>query len=296
MHMANMTTETMKLQLISILIAFCSITQAFSTSHTKPNSTNSNPDHRNEKDIFSGTHEINLINNPGFENKTSKWSLGKYNGGSGLFTADSINPLNGNHSALVVTANNGKQYNDVQLFTFFNLQKQSEYHIAFTASVQSTCEVSISVSNGFENFFETKLILRPDKKLYGPFSFTSKEDNLFSYFSFNLGKTNAAIHLDDVVVLAKPVIREFEQLITTSGINILFNKNKNMLCVSSPSVAKIDIPILLFDANYNVIITDKITEGQNEANITLNNDLTKGKYMIKVFTSKEHETFSFLIP
>ena len=147
----------MKTKLMIISMALCCISQTFASDKKDSLSIKLNLKYSTDKGIFTGATDHNLIQNPGFENKTSKWSLGKYNGGSGLFTTDTLNPIAGNQSALVITDNQGKHYYDVQLFTFFNLQKKALYSITFKAEVTSNSAISVSVSNGFETFYEAKL-------------------------------------------------------------------------------------------------------------------------------------------
>ena len=285
----------MKTKLISIAIFCCCILQTYASEKNKSSSTNSDTDNSTDKGIFAVAVETNLIKNPGFENNTSKWSLGKYNGGSGLFSIDSINSIKGNQSAIVNTANNGKDYEDVQLFTFFNMQEKAQYSITFEAKVKSSCAISVSVSNGFEIFYEAKFNLRPDKQLYGPFVFNSKQDDSFSFFSFNLGKTNTEMLLDEVNIQADHTNRQFENVVSKSGINIHFNKDENLIYINSPTEVQNDLPIILYDAKNNVINTNKIVKGYKEANIKLNTAMSKGNYFLKVFTSEKFETFDFVI-
>ena len=290
-----MNTEIMKTTLFCILITLAFLPRGFASDKDEPETAKSDKTNHGEKGIFAGARDFNLSKNPGFENRTSTWLLGKYNGGSGLFTTDTIKPLHGRQSALVVTDNSGKEYNDVQLFTFFNLLKGSAYEIIFEADVQSNCKISITVSNGFETFYEVRLALQPGKKQYGPFKFIGKQDDQFSYFSFNLGKTKAEIRFDEVIIRADHSEREFDEMISRSGINFHYDQDKSMVCISAPTEAQSDLPILLYDQNNNIINTYKIRKGSKEANITFNMEMDKGNYLLKVFTRDEQEAFHFSI-
>jgi hypothetical protein len=291
--LSQMNLVIMLVRLISIVLVFIYCSASYASFGKEP--TSSKRTIHGDKGIFSGTHDTNLIKNPNFENQTSSWLLGKYNGGSALLTTDTIQPLHGKQSALVITEHKGHQYNDVQLFTFFELRKQSSYDIYFEAEVDNTCEVSITVSNGFETFYEARFALKSGKHHYGPFSFVGKQDDQFSYFSFNLGRTKTQIRLDQVMIRANHSKREFDEMITKSGINFHFYENESMICVSAPTEAQTDLPILLYDRNNNLVSTYKIRKGSKEANITLHELLDKGNYLMKVFTRDEQETFHFAI-
>ena len=138
-----------RLMLIFLVTICCTATLA---SNGKEPTSSSRSSHE-EKSIFLGAQDANLIKNPDFENRTSSWLLGKYNGGSALLTTDTIQPINGKQSALVITDNKGHQYSDIQLFTFFELRHKSSYDIYFEAEAEKASEVSITVSNGFETFY-----------------------------------------------------------------------------------------------------------------------------------------------
>lgn len=287
----------MNRKLTIILLSFCCTLQLLASGKTDPSPGNTDSKNDITKGIFSGTTESNIISNAGFENKTSTWSLGKYNGGTGLFSTDTLHPISGDRSAFIFTTNQQQDFNDVQLFTFFKLSNKASYSISFEADVKSACLISISVGNGFETFFEEKFLLRPDTKFYGPFNFKSTIDDPFSFFAFNLGKTNNKIRFDDIVIQADHTEREFNAVITNSGINVnLCNtKDGNSIYISSPTETASDLPVILYDDNKNVIYANKIIKGSKEANITLNNKLVKGNYQLKVFTPEKQETFSFSI-
>jgi len=288
------TTETMKKILLATSLACC-ISPLFGSDKEKDESSKSNKSSTSDKGIFTAELPHNLIQNPGFENKTSKWALGKYNGGSGLFYTDTANTIAGRQSAIVITENNGRQYEDVQLFSFFSMVKKAQYEVSFKAKVNSVCPISISVSNGFETFYEAKFNLVPEKESYGPFVFNSKQDDSFSFFSFNLGKTNHRIILDEVKIRADHTKKEFDHLVSKSGINIHYNKDQNHISINSPTEAQGDLPIILYDEHKNVISTHKIYKGDKEANITLSNQLDKGTYELNVFTFTKYERFKLVV-
>ena len=171
------------------------------------------------------------------------------------------------------------------------LHDKAQYSVTFNAKVKSACAISISISNGFEVFYEAKFKLLPGKEFYGPFIFSSKQDDSFSFFSFNLGKTNNEIVLDEVKIQADHTKREFENVVSKSGINIHYNKDQNEICINSPTEAEKDLPIILYDANKNVIKTNTLLKGSKEANITLNSQLELGVYKLKVYTSNKYELY-----
>jgi len=247
--------------------------------------------------IFTGIKETNLISNPGFENRTSSWTLGKYNGGSGIFTIDTTNSLCGKQSAIVKAENHHQDYQDLQLFTFLQLSNHTMYSISFQADVKTACLISISIGNGFETLYEEIFLLRPEQKHYGPFIFQSEVDESFSYFAINLGKTHAKMKFDDLEIQADHTEREFKQVIANSGINVNYNTNNqgNSIYISSAGRSESEIPFILYDDNYNVILTNKIRNGSNEAIITLSNDLPKGKCYLKLFNLGKQELYSFLL-
>ncbi|MCG8311338.1 MAG: hypothetical protein MI975_28375 [Cytophagales bacterium] len=250
-----------------------------------------------EDGIFTGRRESNLLANPGFENRTSRWTLGKVNGGIGLFTTDSV-PGNANtRKAVVITKNENKNYGDVQLFTYFNLTDQTAYSIEFMAEVEKTSLISISIGNGFTTFYEKKFLLRPEVKHYGPFHFASKINEPFCFFSFNLGKTNTTILLDDVIVRADHTEREFNKVIANSGINLHYNQSdsENSVFLSLPTELSTELPIMLYDENKNLVFAKKLRRGEKEAIINLDKELDKGIYVLKLYRFDKLESFKFTL-
>lgn len=292
-----MTTEKMKKRLLFILISICHTFLSIASDKKESSSNDKDPKNYPTNGIFTEAKESNLIANPGFENLTNNWILGKYNGGAGRFISDSNKSIVGQRSAFVHTTNQNQDYNDVQLFTFLPLIKQAQYSISFMANVQSTCLISISLSNGFETIFEEKLLLRSDIKQYGPFVFKSDTDDPFSFFSFNLGKTSNKIWFDDIVVRADYTDKEFNELLANSGINVNYItiNEENSIYISSPTTSTAEMPIILYDDNNSVIFANKIRYGEYEATIKLNNKLDKGNYTLKVFTPTKLESFIFAI-
>jgi len=142
----------------------------------------------------------NHIKNPGFENYTSNWILGKYNGGAGLFYTDSVESISTGRSAIILTENQDQELQDLQLFTALHLNEQTQYHISFKAQVKKTCLVSISIGNELETVFEEKIILRPGMVDYGPFIYFNEVSDPFQFFAINLGKTSQMIVLDDIII------------------------------------------------------------------------------------------------
>lgn len=285
-----MTRKTMKNNLRGILLILILPIQLLATEGNQPKSTeNSFPD----DGIFTGTKNNNLIANPGFENKTSNWTLGKHNGGVGLFTTDTSSTMSEERSALLITDNQNGDYNDLQLFTFIPLTSLTRYSISFQASVKSACLISISISNGFDTFFEEKFLLRPDTKYYGPFLFASKNDDPFVFFSINLGKTNTRILLDDVEIQTDQTEREFEHILSNSGINVYQHQTatESSIYINTPTVAINEIPILLYDEDNRIILSSRILKGESEATISLISLSNCKNCLLKVFTPERQEIF-----
>lgn len=247
--------------------------------------------------IFSQTTETNLLANPGFENKTSNWILGKHNGGSGLFSTDTLSDQPGNRYAIIIAKNKNKDFQDLQLFTSLPITEQTKYTISFEANVKTACLISISLNNGFETLFEEKFLLRPEQKFYGPFIFNSKVEDPFAYFAFNLGKSNTIIQFDEVEINADQTEKEFNSIITKSGININQKQlaAEKTLHISSPTIATSEIPIMVYDDNNNVIMATKINKGEYEAMLTFDNSTSKGEYSLKIFTPDNFLSHNFRI-
>ena len=273
-----------------LLISFLWTTQLLATENNKANpSEGTYP----EDGIFTGTKTMNLLKNPGFENKTSNWTLGKHHGGKGLFTTDTLSSIGNGRSAKIILENSTNNYNNVQLFSFIPLTSLAKYAITFKAKVEKACLVSISVSNGFDTYFEEKLLLRPDTQHYGPFIFKSKREDFFSYFSFNLGKAHATIFIDDVSIMADHTEKEFENLISKSGINISKHQSTHdkSIFISLPMLAESIIPILIYDEEDNILLSKRINEGESEITISLADTGEINNYIVKVFTPLREESF-----
>jgi len=76
--------------------------------------------------IFKSAESVNLIKNPSFEEGSSYWMLGKYDGGKGKFQVDTTKKIMNGLVAVVVTANDieGNPSN-VQLFSTVRLEKNA---------------------------------------------------------------------------------------------------------------------------------------------------------------------------
>lgn len=245
-----------------------------------------------DEGIFTGTKNNNLILNPGFENRTSNWILGKHNGGAGLFTIDSTTSISGESSALLITENDNNDIGALYLFTNFPLTSLTSYSITFRAKVKTVCLISISFTNGFDAYFEKEILLQPDTEFYGPFTFSSKYEDLFTYFSFNLGKTNATILLDDIDIHSDQTEKEFKQIIASSGINIFQHQTdlENSIYINLPKAAVSDIPIILYDQKKNIVLSSRIIQGESEASISFK-DQSESAFLLKIFTSTKEENF-----
>jgi len=283
----------MKKWLTTLLLLIGLIKPINATDKNDPNSekttTNTYPEHG----IFTGEQKSNLISNAGFENRTSSWTLGKFNGGTGLFTTDTIHQISGEQSALVITENTTQDYTDVQLFTFFQISGQTRYSISFQAEVANTNLVSLTVGNGFETFFEEKFLLRPEQKLYGPFNFKSSKDDQFTFLAFNLGKTKGELRFDDVVIQADYTDKKFNQILANTGINLWPVDKYREFYLQLPTVATEDYPVVFLNEHGKTVKMDKISQGIQEKQFYLNENFEKGSYTLKVFTPYKTLAYNF---
>jgi hypothetical protein len=166
----------------------------------QPNSETKQHASIEKKDNNLQANQKKQIKNPGFENYTSNWILGKYNGGAGLFYTDSVESISTGRSAIILTENQDQKLHDLQLFTSLDLNGQTQYRISFKAQVKKACLVSISIGNELETVFEEKIILQPGMMIYGPFIFINEVNDPFQFFAINLGKTSQKIVLDDIII------------------------------------------------------------------------------------------------
>ena len=287
----------MKEKLAILLVAICCIIpyQVFASDKNDPATKTANSSSHDNRGIFSHDDKSNLISNSGFEKFTSGWMLGKYNGGSGFFTTDSINAISGKQSGVVLTENQKQDLSDVQLFSFLEISKNTLYAFSFKASVQKTCLISISVSNGVEIFYEEKLLLQPEKKDYGPYIFQSEIDEPFSFFAFNLGKTNREIRLDEVVIQTDITEFDINKKITDTGINLGQKKALKTLHINLPKASEGEYPLVVMDEKGNTIAIDNIGKGEQKIHFTLNSDFEEGQYVLKIFTPSRTLAYNFEI-
>lgn len=227
---------------MALCIALSLVRISFAFEPTEPGKGENGDD----RGVFPEQKQNNLISNPGFENKTSRWVLGKINGGAGQFTTDTISSISGERSARVTTRNHNKEYKDLSLFTFLPLENGTNYTFSFQASAQTGCLISVSFDNGDQSYFTEEIWLEPRLKTYGPFSFTAIDDDIFNRLCFNLGKSNTVIQLDDVRVNATHIEEELPEKLSASGVNLeyLQDSEYNSILVSVPVKPAQDIPIL----------------------------------------------------
>lgn len=254
------------------------------------------PSQHDKSGIFYFAHTENLLQNPDFENGTSYWTLGKYNGGSATFYTDSISDAFSGRQAVVQTKGSfNKEFDDIQLFSFIEISKNTIYTISFQASVKTACLISISLSNGVDTFFDEKLLLRPEQTIYGPFSFKSITDESFSFFSFNLGRTNATMVFDDVAITADDTEKQFEQIVSNAGINIHQVSQGKELYIQLPTAAKADYPVIFINEKGKTLRTAKIHEGAQELFLKLDNQLQMGNYVVQVFAPEKTHAYNFQV-
>lgn len=246
--------------------------------------------------IFYTTKNEILIQNPDFSNGTSYWTLGKFNGGSADFYTDSVSSvLNGHHAVVLSNGSFSQQFDDIQLFSFLELSKNSIYSITFSASVLKASLISISIGNGMDSYYEEKLMLRPGQNLYGPFTFKSDVDESFAFFSFNLGRTTGKLCLDEVSITEDNTERQFHQVVENTGINIHAAGNGKELFIQLPVEAKTEYPVIFANEKGRAIKTSSIPAGNRELWIQLDENMQQGNYVIKVFSPEKVLAYRFNI-
>lgn len=274
---------------IALCIALSLVRISFASEPTEPTKGKGEGD---DKAIFPDKKKTNLISNPGFENKTSHWVLGKINGGAGQFTTDTVKAISGRRSAVVHTLNKDREMKDLALFTFIPLEKGVSYTFSFQADPKKACLISVSFDNGDDFYFMEEIWLRPGLRTYGPYTFTAIDDDIFNRLSFNLGKTNTEIRLDEVYVNSEYTEKQIEEPLTNNGIHLEYLRDTefNSIHVSIPEKPGQDIPLLIYDENNNVIYADKISKQSNEATIALKRNLHIGDYRLDVYLTSRKES------
>jgi hypothetical protein len=254
------------------------------------------PSQHDKSGIFYFAHAKNLLLNSDFENGTSYWTLGKYNGGIATLYTDSVNnSFSGKQAVVQAGGSFNREYEDIQLFSFMEISKNTIYTISFQASVKTACLISISLSNGVDTFFDEELLLRPEQTIYGPFSFKSNTDEAFSFFAFNLGRTNATMVFDDVTITADDTEKQFEQIVSNAGINIHQVSQGKELYIQLPTAAKADYPVIFINEKGKTLRTAKIHEGAQELFLKLDNQLQMGNYVVQVFAPEKTHAYNFQV-
>ena len=264
---------------------------------TEPSEPSKTSENRYDKDgIFYAAELENLLKNADFENGTSYWTLGKYSGGTATFFTDSIADFSsGKHAIIHSSGSFNRDYMDIQLFSFLEISQNSIYSITFKASVTSECLISISIGNGIEILYEQKLLLRPEEVSYGPFIFKSSIDDSFSFFAFNLGRTNSTISFDDVIITVDNTEKHFNKILASGGINIETLNQGLELFIQLPTSAKTDYPIIFINDQGKTVSTTKIREGSQEIFLPTSATMKKGSYTMKVFTPEKTLAYNFQI-
>jgi hypothetical protein len=280
----------MKMQLTILLLTFVCSLPSFATDPTEKKASQ-----HNEGGIFYSADQQNLLKNPDFSNSTSCWTLGKFNGGNATFFTDSLqNPLSGPQAIVVSGGSFTDAYEDIQLFSSIEISQNTIYSITFEAFVKKASLISISVGNGMDAFYDEKLLLRPEQTIYGPFTFKSGTDEAFAFFSFNLGRTNATLGFDNVSITADNTEKQFQEIVTNTGINIHPVGHKE-LYIQLPTVAKTDYPVICVNGNGKAVRTDKIREGSQELFFRFDENLQAGNYTIKVFAPEKTVAYNFQV-
>lgn len=278
-----------------VLIIFAPIC-LFATEPTENIAPKEQPAQHDKEGIFYLGQSANLLQNPDFDNGTSYWTLGKYNGGSATFYTDSTSDMFTGRQAVIQSSGSfNNEFEDIQLFSFLQISKNTIYSITFQASVKTASLVSISLSDGIDAFFEEKLLLRPEQTFYGPFTYKSNTDEPFAFFSFNLGRTNATMIFDDVTLLADDTEKQFEQIVANAGINIHPVREGKELYIQLPTAAKADYPVLFINEKGKTLRTAKINEGTHELFLKLDGQLQMGNYVVQVFAQEKTHAYNIQI-
>lgn len=283
--------------LLKLTYLFLLICCSISLSATDPPKTSrSAPDPIDDRSIFYSAEASNLIKNPEFEKETKHWFLGKYNGGSATLATDSAcDKFKGRFALIKTSGVFDSNYEDIQLFSFLEISRNTNYKISFKASVHEECLISLTLSNGIETYFEEKLLLRPGQTNYGPFIYKGGFDESFAFFSFNLGKTHNSIAFDDISILADNTEKDFNELLAKSGINIEMIANGRELYISLPTSAKSDYPLIVVNDKGQTVKAQKILEGNQEGFINLQNTYDPGDYLLKIISPDKLLTYKFKV-
>lgn len=237
------------------------------------------------KAIFKVTESSNLLPNPAFNDGTSYWMLGKYEGGKGKLCVGYLTAGKDDPSALVVTENNIESpFMNVQLFNALSLQKDVNYSIMFSARVTKASLISIRLSNGTETFFEEVLLLTPEQDTYGPFEYNCTTDESLAFFSINLGKTSGNLYFDNVLVLEDKTEKLFNEILAKSGVNIHQPEGQEELFIQLPACAEDDLPLLIVGPRDRIVKTMHISKGSQETSIDFSEYTTPGHYLVQVIT------------
>jgi hypothetical protein len=286
----------MKKKLAFVILIVIAPFYLSATDPTKNDNSTERPAQHDEGGIFYVAQSANLLQNPDFENGTSYWTLGKYNGGSATFYTDSIADIFSGRQAVVESKGSFKnEFEDIQLLSFIEISKNTIYTISFQATVKAACLISISMSNGIDTFFDEKLLLRPEQTIYGPYSFKSIVDESFTYFAFNLGRTNASMVFDDVKIAADDTEKQFEQIVSNAGINIHPASQGKELYIQLPTAAKADYPVVFTNEKGKTLRTAKINEGAQELFLQLDSKLQMGNYVVQVFAPEKTHAYNIHI-
>jgi hypothetical protein len=282
----------MRIKLAFLIVILFTITNLFATDPSEAGNKRINQ--YDEDGIFYAAEKQNLLKNGDFENGTSYWTLGKYNGGTATFYTDSTNnPFSGNQASIQSFGSFTKDYADIQLFSFMEISENTIYHVTFKASVSSECLISASFGNGIDTFFEEKLLLRPEETHYGPFVFKGNVDEAFGFFALNLGRTSTTISFDDIVVTADNTEKQFMDILANSGINIETLNHGKELFIHLPTSAKSDYPVIFINEQGKTVGTARIREGSQELFFNLKNNLKAGVYTMKVFIPEKTLAYNF---
>ena len=260
---------------LALIIGFLLSISAYATVGETPD----------KRGIFQSGESRNLLENSSFDEGTSHWMLGKFDGGSGKLLIDTTMKVMKSQAALVITANDIEcEASNVRLFNILTLKKNVEYSIMFEAVAEKASIISISFVAGNETIFEEVILLNQNQRIYGPFNYRSPVDVDMGIFSFNLGKTSGKLYFDDVSILEDNSENLFNEIVTKSGVNIYQINERNEVFIQLPSSAADDFIVMVVGPGGRLVKSMRILKGIQEATLDFSEFTQKGTYKVKVIT------------
>lgn len=219
--------------------------------------------------IFQSQRSDNLILNSDFNALTNHWVLAKSNGARAKLTVDSSNNVSDGNTAHLIIEEGTNDKNNIQLIQNFKTQRLTRYTISFRARVTAAKEISIIVANDFESYWNQTIVLQPSDTSYGPFIFESQIADHTAFLSFASGGNDIDICFDSIAVFADDTQKDFERIISNSGINILSHPERQLVYIEMPFPFTQEVPIVIIDPDGQTLYSGEIGEGHQSELIDL---------------------------